>query len=309
MTSIYQKYIYFLDELRIEKGLKVVDFCEGICHERTYRKYLSGDNEMTQEKLNLFCQKLGFSAQDFYSAYNEQDKIENDLIGQFYISVYTANYEQAKILLRQLETITLTNPISIEYFESSLITYLHKTKKLTDMEAYDRYSKLIDYPDCLTHKHYNIGKLFALIQIAYLEAKIKEYKALEFAYSLLIDKKNIFLNSHTRYYLTYVYRSVAQIYGVIGDWEKCESISQKGIQYSVESNAYNHLQSFHYFISLARYEKKDLEGSRKAARKCLTTCISVERLDLLKRYLEIMKDDFKEDPMTYLNITSIDDLI
>ena len=70
------RYIYHLDSIRIKKKVTVEKMCNGICSDRQYRKYLSGINNISDQKIMDFCNNLSISPRDFYYSLNEKDLYE-----------------------------------------------------------------------------------------------------------------------------------------------------------------------------------------------------------------------------------------
>lgn len=308
MKDIFLKYVYYLDNLRQERKLTVIDFCENICSDRAYRKYLSGTSIMSQDKLGKFCKKLGFSPAEFYHSFNIQDTEELHLVTSFYDAVGVGNYDKAKKLLVQLDTMELKNPLSIEYYNYIIIRYNYETKKITKMNAYDKYKKLINYPECLTKTHFDITDILVIRELSLFEYELKESTALNFLKELLFDRHYIFTTSHTRFYLTSVYKTVSQLLGMLGDIDESMHVANEGIKFSLLIGDSTFLHNLYYLLSLGLYSKGDKEGSKKAARKCLANCIALNRINLFKTYCTLMEKDYNEDPIKYLHIDSVDDL-
>ena len=96
MLDNYQRHMEYIEYLRKESKISRTDFCEGICSDRQYRKYINGESIMKQDKLLLFCKKLGFTIEQFYFSFNEYDKEETKIVMKFYNAVSNKQYETAK---------------------------------------------------------------------------------------------------------------------------------------------------------------------------------------------------------------------
>ncbi|MFK5883477.1 MAG: helix-turn-helix domain-containing protein, partial [Candidatus Izemoplasma sp.] len=76
MNDFSIKYAYTLDDIRRQKKITITNLCDGICSDRQYRRYMSGEHLLSQEKIYTFCEKLGISPGDFFYASLSKDKFD-----------------------------------------------------------------------------------------------------------------------------------------------------------------------------------------------------------------------------------------
>ena len=139
-----------------------------------------------------------------------------------------------------------------------------------------------------------------LIQV--LDSKI------DFLYNLLLDMKFVYVSSHSSYVLPVVYWIVGKLYGIKGDLHKTLKIAHMGINYCHKNSSIKNLGQLYYHVSYTSYLLKDFDESKKYAIKAICAFIANEDDKITQIYLNIMKKDFGVDPLTYLNIKSIDEL-
>lgn len=308
MKELYQKYAFHLDELRIQSKIKVFDFCDGICDDRTYRRYLSGDLTISQKRLNSFCLKLGFSTPEFFASYNRMDVGEYQKVVELYGYLGKYDYLNARKIIIELEQKTFVNDFAKRFFAYCVIQYNNLTNSITKALAYEQFSTLIDYPACLQRTFFNIIDTLCLQQLAMLELHMESKKAQEYLYTLLIDRKFVFVTMDNRHILPVIYSTVSWIFGMSGEFQKSLDIAESGIAYCIVIDSNHDLDKLYYYQSLCLFKLNHHERSKHAARKCLATLISSNNKPLFQKTVEVMSRDFGFNPIELLHINSVEDL-
>lgn len=86
--------MYHVDNLRRKKKMTVEELCFGICSDRQYRRLLSGEQNISDFKIDQFCNMLGISIKDFYYSASEKDKFEYRRIAILYTNLNNSDFEQ-----------------------------------------------------------------------------------------------------------------------------------------------------------------------------------------------------------------------
>lgn len=128
--------------------MTVNELCEGICSDRQYRKYLTGDNNISDQRIMEFCEKLGISARDFYFSLNEKDAYEFDKIRNIYLSILKKDYDKATQLLKQIQNIDALNIQNERFIHYCLIRSAYEQGKINALNALKQATKLVNYPEC-----------------------------------------------------------------------------------------------------------------------------------------------------------------
>jgi hypothetical protein len=309
MKNLFQQYAQHIADLRRQANIKVTDFCNGICDDRTYRRYLSGDLMMTQPKLSALCVKLGISTAEFDRSFNRSDLEETQIVYKLLRSIQTNDFETVKKLLVSLDTKDFNSSRNKEFYEFCIIQYNSQTKKVNPHHAYDLFTSLIDYPTCLNKSIFDLIDILAIQQIAVLEVQWNETKALDVLSDLLFQREKIFITSDERYFLPSIYAYVANVLGRLKRIRESLEISQKGIAYSIEHSDMYVLQHLYYYESLALFTLDSTEASKHAATKSLLTAMIRNDNPFIQRMMTFMKKDFGFDPMELLSTESLNELL
>lgn len=257
MRDLFVHYAFHLDQLREEAGITIKKFCEGVCEPRTYRYYLSGQRTLSQDKLILFCKKLGFNVAEFYRSYNAHDTEEYQFVIKLYMDLKYKNYEEARKKLIILDQKEFTN-ISAKYlYEFCVIDYNYQRKTITKDAAYDQFVKLIDYPNCLNKSSISYVETATIMNLCKIEYSIGKRTAREFLVKLLFDPTVKLVSSLHREILPNAYAYIAQQYGMDGDTEMVIRLCERGIKYCLANEVLLDLNTLHYYLFFAYYTIND----------------------------------------------------
>ena len=302
MKKMHHKIAYHIDELRRQSSIIIIDFCHGICSERQYSRYMNGSKNIPQKKLIEFCNKLGFSPDEFFHSYFINDSKDYNLSSSLFYTLVKKDYFSVKEQLDILSKHKFINIQAEELFNYCLIRCQHETKRITKYYALDKYSSIIDYPNCLKKKQFNMIDIVCLLSITVIEFESKKYTSLEFLTNLLLQEKLIYLSSNSKDVLPSIYAAVSKLYGMLRNNEKELEISNRGIQYSLSINNNATLEQLYYYNSLALYRLGDKEKAFDSARNCLVTILSKQNYNFFEYMIGVMNNDFKINSYTFLHI-------
>lgn len=308
MNKLYKNYTIFLDELRIEAGMTELEFTYGVCHDRTYRKYLSGQSVMSQKVHNGLCMKLGFTIEEFLYAFDKKDENEYQKVYELYLYIKTFDKENALKLLVLFKDKVFVNYIAERLYSYCAIYYNELFLGDTKAHIYSRYQKLINYPECLDKKYFDIIDALGLYRITQLELKMKKRQALDTLYDLLVKDDFIFVSSESRNMLPSIYEVTSKGYGMFGELDKSLLIATKGIEYSLKIMNLHDLHNMYYYQALCNYKMGFKSKAILAARNCLYTLVVTKKKTSYIKYYDMLKRDFSIEPSTYLDGATVDEL-
>lgn len=295
--NVFTQYIYHIDELRRESKIKVIDFCSGICSDRQYRRYLSGEQIVTQGNLIMFCEKIGLSPNDFYSSFYRKDAQENSKVTKIYNAIEAFNYSEVDILIKKLRNHKFLNKQSNKFYNFCLIKYNLLTNKITKVVAYDQYSDLVNYPSCLDKNTFDFVDIISIHRIAHLEYESGKDKALQFLYRILFDRKLVYVSSDTSYILPAIYNGVTKILAMKELYVEGLKISSIGIDYCIMITDFHSLSNLYYGKSMMLMKLGRINEALEEAKKCLATAIAKNSEYEIDLFVRLLKKDFKINPM------------
>lgn len=293
MKNMSIQYAYHIDELRRRSKITVDDFCDGICSDRQYRRYLSGVHRITQANIILFCRKLSLSMSDFYYSFHQQDSKEYMKVYEIFQEINNNNLKKAYRLIDDLESHKFLNIQSERWFSYCKITINVVSNKINSYTAYELYKKLVNYPSCLDKKVFDFVDIIIIMKIANIEYVLKKEEALIFLYKVLYDRKILYVSSDSRYILPSIYADVTRIFGMKDMIEEALTVSSNGIEYSLKIDDSHALAKLYYFKSYALFRLGKVNEGLLEAKKCIATTISRNDKKDEELYSRLIKDDFK----------------
>lgn len=171
MKTVLQSYIYHLDHIRKLRKLTVVDICDGVCSDRQYRRYLSGERTIREDILFAMIEKLKMRRVDFFESYFSEDQNEFNEVYRLYSLVYNKQYEQYTRHNKSFDKYHFIGSVNKLLYDYTLIRYQYETNKITLLFALEQLSHLIDYPKITSSSIFNQVEILVLSMIANLEYK------------------------------------------------------------------------------------------------------------------------------------------
>lgn len=296
MDNILTKYALHLDDIRRSSKIKVSEFCNGICSDRQYRRYLNGEQTITQNNIMLFSDKLGLRPSDFYTSYYTKDIYESQKIYQVYRDIWDYKFDDAKDNLDKLDKHEFRDVQAKNLYGYCKIVINHHFKKITMLQAYDQYKELIDYSSYLDKKIFNFVDIITIHKIAYIEYDLDKEEAMLFLYKILFNKEFVYVSSHSRHILPSTYAGLSKLLGMRGRIKEALAIAEKGIEYSVKIADMSALAHLYYYKSFSLFKFGKINESLLFAKKCIATTIARENKNDYDTFMRIIKKDYDINP-------------
>lgn len=290
-------YALFIDKLRRDAKISIIDFCDGICSDRQYRRYINGNQLITQRNISLFSQKLGFIPSDFYFSYHRQDMKETQKINTIYHDIIAGRFRDAKDGLIKMKDHKFLSIQSKRFFKHCEIRMNHLSKKYTKYYAYDQYKELVDYSNCLERKIFDFVDIITIHMIANIEYELGKDQALLFLYTILFDRKFVYTSSDTRHIFPTVYSGLSKILGMKEMYVESERIASIGIEYCISITDFHALPHLYYIKSVVLFKMGKANQSLTEAKKCMATVIAKDNAKEIEHFSELIKNDYKINPL------------
>ena len=267
MSTMINDFGRFLDSLRKSRNMSREEFVEDIISLRQYQRFVNGESSINNEKLYKLIDKLGMSYFNVHKLYfNSEENIISKL-NSIYGAIIRDNMTLASDLIEKISLIELFNEYSKAYFKLCELLILKKTKKMPDSLVTQKLKNLIDYPNCLNNKIINFVEYISFIHISsYSSDNYDDSRILNFLYDK-IKSNSISTDSILISYMPSTYAHIARRLGIIGEYRKALSISQKGIEWCLKYENYNSLTHLLMYKSFSLKDLGRLEESLIAARK------------------------------------------
>ncbi|ERJ12643.1 helix-turn-helix transcriptional regulator [Haloplasma contractile] len=302
MINKRARYIYHLDNLRLNKNFTVKQLCDGICSDRQYRKYLSGDNNISDQRLMDFCDNLGISARDFYYSLNEKDVYVLKHIKNLYYALTKKKYNKVSSLLENTHNIDLMTNQNRRFFNYCLIRFYYETKKYDEKHAISEASKYVDYPKCKDNNVFDFVDILFLLFIAQIEIHVGIQQGLKILLKILSNKNFLYLSSENRSILPPVYSTVSIMLGKLKLYDQCIEITDSGIDFCIKNSFNKSLTRLYYSKAVAHKMLDNLDLAKHYAVLCFTNVISRNNKSEIKLFYKTLMQDFDIDPFVLIQL-------
>ncbi|MBN2605271.1 MAG: hypothetical protein JXR62_05520 [Bacilli bacterium] len=299
MNEISQKQTYHLDNLRMKSKVPVSKLCEGICTERQYRRYLSGENHLPDSKIFQFCEKLRISPSDFYYSFNEKDRYEYKKIVDLYNMINKNELSEFNTKLMKISKRNLISTQNERFLTYCIEKFNFINKNSTPNMIMDKLSILADYPACINKSAFDFVDLISIQQIAEIEVGFKNERALNLLLKIMKSDDMMYISSESRHILPSIYANTSLLLGRLNKYNDSLEISSEGIKYSILHSNFGSLTHLRYIRSLSLLKLELRVEAEIEAMKCICNAISRESKSDLKIFFDVLKKDFGENPVNY----------
>jgi hypothetical protein len=293
------RYIYHLDNIRVKKNLTVVQVCDGICSDRQYRKYLTGENNISDQRIMEFCDNLGISSRDFYYSLNEKDVFELNKIKKVYYAIGNKQYKTAEDLLFKIRNSFMTNQ-NERFFYYCEIRLKYESKQLNKNDTLLAASKYVNYPECESYNVFDFVDILYILLISQIEIDTDIIRGIKILIKILTNNDFIYLSSENRNIIPPIFSTVTIMLGKLKMFERCIEIADKGIEFCTKYDYYKSLTRLYYSKAIAYQMIKDDKNAEFNAVLCLTNVISLNNRSDIKYFYNLLKKDFKIDPFSLI---------
>lgn len=296
MISDIKKAIIHLDNIRIQKNMTVEELCDGICGDRQYRKYLSGDTNISEKRLMDFVNKLGISARDFYYSLYDKDRYDFNEIKNLYIKLEHKNYFDFTSKLDSLskqEGLSFHNQRFLTFIETK---YLIDKKDILETTAFSRFSEICEYPTCINKNVFDFVDIISLHLIAQLEYKTGKTGSIDLLLRILKDRNIMYLTSDTESILPSIYSNVSIILGRLGRVEEWIALALEGVNFCLANDYGKSLTRLYYSLSMAHKQLNNGTLAEHYAALCYSNAIARNNPNEAQQFFKLLEKDFNKDP-------------
>ncbi len=294
-------YMYHLDNLRRGRKITVASFCDGICSDRHYRRLLSGEQNITNNKINDFCNKLGISTKDFYYSANEKDNYEYSKIMKLYLHLCKNDLDEFRNELKNIKRERLISNQNKRFLEYCLVRYQYMLKKLSDRHCLEQLSLICNYPINKTYASFDFVDIISLVIIAEIEVKAEKLEALNLLRKILTSKSLVYISSESRHILPSIYGTVSILLSRLEKYEKASSVANSGIKYSIRHSNFSTLTHLYYVMCYTSFKMNKIARAEQYAAKSIANAISRGNKLEYKMTYRLIEKNLKVDPLSLFN--------
>ena len=296
MLSDIQKTIIHLDNIRIQKKITVLELCEGICGDRQYRKYLSGETNISEKRLMEFVNKLGIGSRDFYYSLYDKDRYDFEEIKTLYLKLEAKNYEGFDEKLKALSKLEGLNSYNQRFLIFIQTEYSLGKKEISETQAIIKFSEISEYPECINKNVFDFVDIISLHLIAQLEYKQGKTGSVDLLLRILRDRDIMYLSSDNESILPSIYSNVSIILGRLGRIDEWISLASEGVKFCLKNDYGHSLTRLYYSLSMANKQLNKMDKAEYYAALCFANTITRKNINQAQQFYKLLKDDFNKDP-------------
>lgn len=301
LINTRQRYIYHLDNLRQKKNITVIKLCSDICSDRQYRKYLTGTNNISDQKITQFCEVLGISTRDFYYTLNQKDQYIFNSIKKIYNKLTIKSFVEAyDLLVKYKDVSNLTNQ-NYRFLEYCRIRFNYDNKKELPIVTMSRIKNYISYPECESYTAYDFVDILFLLLISKIETTNMIDTGLNILIKILKDSEMLYLSAENRNIIPPIYANTSLMLGTLNKLTECLDISQEGIKYCRKYSFSSSLTWLYYSSSIAHKKLNNQKDAKHYAVLCLSSAVANNNESVTKHFYRLLLNDYNIDPLLFFN--------
>lgn len=248
-------YMIFLDELRKKRNIKITSFCEDVCSDRAYRRYIIGERVPSQSVLQSFCDKLGITLADLYTLSDLDERIYSKL-NIAYTKLNEKRTTEAANIISEINSSTIRSDTLKKFYQYLQIKVQYNLNSISEAHAYSLYLDLVKYPNITETVTLNFVEIVTLLTLADLEysrhGKVTDISA--YLYKILTNESYTVSRYFNYDLLPYMYLNLSILYGKSKDYISSNILSELGIKYCLNRNNNSNLTELYYVSTLAKLE-------------------------------------------------------
>jgi transcriptional regulator with XRE-family HTH domain len=291
MDRIRQQYMFHLDNIRLKKNITIKELCDGICDDRQYRKYRSGDNNISDIRLLEFCEKLGISSRDFYFTLNEKDAYDFNVLKNLYSLIVNHKFSDAKKILDRgfkYSYLTIQNRRLLEYCK---IRFFYMQKEFNGDQAVREISKNIDIQKCCKKEVFDFVDVLFLLLLAEIQIKTEKVQALNQLINILNNPNYLYMSPEKRDLIAPIYSNVSVMLGRLNRFNDLLRINSLGIEYCIKNSFSKSLTKLYQTRALALHKLERFSEAHEFIAKSISNSISIESSEAnYKLFKQLVKD-------------------
>ncbi len=285
---------YHLDNIRIKRGMTVEHLTEGICTDRQYRRYVSGDSILRLDMLNKFCDKLNIGINDFFYSLVQKDHLIYTELVSAYRALNNKNFDQCIDILKEIDvdSLDLSNK---NFYDFIYLKLQHEKKVISDINV---MSKLIEskiYENLFKTEIYDFIDILYIHLISQIEVKTKKKDAFNLLIKLLDVPEHIYISTENKFMLPPIFANTSIILGRLNEVDESLAIATRGIEFCLNHKLSHALPNLYYVQMLGFRATNRKEEMYVSAVKCLSSCIATD-MNLYQTFYDLIKKDLGIDP-------------
>jgi transcriptional regulator with XRE-family HTH domain len=265
--KIIQNIAVAIDTLRINKGLTVSELCFEICDDSAYRKYKTGKRNISIEKINLFCNRLGIGLDEFLYNLVTKNSYEYERIQNLYYALQDKDYIYIKKSLPHINVKEIGSEKNHILFSFILYSYQYETKNITKTEYYSMLSDLLP----IHNGFYTFNDILILDKLAWLESYDKLSVSLVKLQTILLDTKKLYTISDNHITIATIFASVSNLLTKSKELSYAVEICKTGINYCKKYSITENIHHLYYLLAYNQFR----DNKKESAMENLSIVISI----------------------------------
>ncbi len=286
--KIIQNIATDIDTLRINKGLTVSELCFEICDESAYRKYKTGKRNISIDKINLFCNRLGIGLDEFLYNLVTKNSFEYERIQNLYYALQDKDFVYIKKSLPHINVKEISSEKNHILFNFILYSYQYETKIITKTEYYSMLSDLLP----VHNGFYTFNDILILDKLAWLEIGIKESKSLKDLQAILLDTKKLYTISDNHITIATIFASVSNLLTKSKESSYAMKICETGINYCKKYSITENIHHLYYLLAYNQFRDNKKENAMENLSIVISIVFSMQDKKEFMYFISLITKEF-----------------
>lgn len=251
MKSTYSRDLaLYFEKLRFDRHLTQEVFVEGIVSLRQYRRYLKGDSHISQDVVNLFCERLCYPTHSLLISFENERQEEMKRVVKFYNMVAYHDDNAYISFIKEYPRKRIIDRLNLMIYDHAIIAHEYNHRKITADDYAKMTLSLIDYPAILTKLPLSTPELLILSSLLY-SPSFDDRENLSKALFKLTENPNLVISGRTEIIYPLAMYRLIQYRGIQKKYADVLELCDRVIAYNQENRLFYLLDSFYYFKALA----------------------------------------------------------
>jgi len=293
MSDNARDFGLFIDGLRIDRNISREDLTEGIISLSQYKRYLRGAASIPNSILIMIADRLKFSISGLHQIYQAKQDSQYSKVLSIYSLIkqleYEKAYEKAKLIR---DEIFLSNFNKL-FFDFCFISIQYNLSMASDIHVLDKYSQLIDYPNCLKNDSFNWIEINILLDIVRISSKVGNFEPSDQMYKIVTSPTFKYISSGDSSFIPVVFVTLATLLEKQEKYDEALIIIDEGIRNCRRFQTSTSLASLFMTKAFVLNDTQRKDEAIKSARKALMQLYIENNTEKYNHYLNAFKTNLE----------------
>ncbi|MCF7926813.1 MAG: helix-turn-helix domain-containing protein [Candidatus Izimaplasma sp.] len=292
MQQNNKEFILFIENLRIERNLTREELCENILSTSQFKRYLRGSSVIPNDKLVFLAERLKFNISDLHNLFDKKYNEQYQELLQIYDLNSTSSFKTSYVKLHKLKDKTLISTYNEFLFDFLMINTQYNLNMMSDVQALEMLSELINFPDCKENSSFNFVELNGLLDIVTISSRRDDFKPANILYEILSSNSKTFASLEKKSILPIIHLILAGVLNKQDKPKKVLEISRNGIDICLKHDILNSLEYLYLYKGFAEGDLGETEKAKNSIKKAFMLLYVQDKHEVYRRFKKSYEKNF-----------------